>query len=588
MATAFVDRNEKPVSLPSGTNSTKSTSGGNVVSNQTVSGGTSSTTWKSTQNMTPEALQALQSLVTSLSDHPAINEAAAVAALSEKGLVMPTHVSSMPPPNTNGPFGTSIGTSSPVLTMTNEYGRPVYSEVDYKAALARYEAAKSSVITAGGIIKGGTAESRAAEEQKEKLIQTLLAEHTKNAAATGDANAINIIQNTAAFEAFQTNVQQALKDHAINTGIITDTNEINKIQNSIEFQAYQTNVKNAQEAFSTNKQIVTDANATNKNQNAVAFEAYVKNLAAATEDHTRNVSQNVKDRAVVQQNLEVTQAQQQQQIDLNNAGRAEYSKNAAFNDASTLTANYARKLAEQIMPTILRSGEASGTSGSAVQGLLAQDAVARTAEAAAANAATMAVNYGGVATQLAGVNANLIAAAPKLQEIAPVTGTQQINPVAPVNPALIQPVQQITPTTPLNQAIIQPMQQINQVQPVTAQLTNDNLMQTLSQLTTTNSTKVLDGLLAALGLSKGAVENTTQSQTGTNNQNTQTVQQTAQTENKAVVQTGTNAAPTQITPATQTRQLPALDTSSPFLKITKSATVDDNAGMWDNYTFGGS
>lgn len=93
-------------------------------------------------------------------------------------------------------------------------------------------------------------------------------------------------------------------------------------------------------------------------------------------------------------------------------GLGEYSKEAAFADASTLAGRFQRELLETLMPNITKAIESSGTSGGAVGGLLAQDAAARTAEAQAALGLQTSVQYGQLSNQIAQILAQLSTALP--------------------------------------------------------------------------------------------------------------------------------------------------------------------------------
>lgn len=96
-------------------------------------------------------------------------------------------------------------------------------------------------------------------------------------------------------------------------------------------------------------------------------------------------------------------AERQLEIERNRALQGEYSKAAAMVDAQNLTAYFQRKMMEEAMPSITRGAEGAGTSQSTVRALLAQKAATQTAENAAAAGTQLAVSYGGINTQLAGV-----------------------------------------------------------------------------------------------------------------------------------------------------------------------------------------
>lgn len=96
-------------------------------------------------------------------------------------------------------------------------------------------------------------------------------------------------------------------------------------------------------------------------------------------------------------------AERKKEIDANRTQRSAYSKEAAIADTNALTGRYTRQLMEQLLPQITRAAEASGTSGGAVQGLLAQDLAARVAEAQAAVGIDASVKYGAIANQASAI-----------------------------------------------------------------------------------------------------------------------------------------------------------------------------------------
>lgn len=87
--------------------------------------------------------------------------------------------------------------------------------------------------------------------------------------------------------------------------------------------------------------------------------------------------------------------------------QGDFTKEAAFDDAGNLSAKFMRQLLEQLMPTINKAAESSGTSGGAVKGLLTQDAAARVAEAQAALGLQTAVSYGQIANQASQILAGI-------------------------------------------------------------------------------------------------------------------------------------------------------------------------------------
>lgn len=209
-----------------------------AVTNQTQS--TAQNTFQS--NFTPSALAALEALIQQLSDRPVISQEEAVLMLEQRGIKAPTRL------YTGGQW-----------IYTDENGRPLQNYTEWEAANKRYQAQVQQTIQSGGIVAGGTEETRAA---------------------------------------------------------------------------------------AANRKI---------------------------------------------------------EIDRNRELQERYSKDAAFQDAALLTDRFSRILLEQAMPQIQRSAEAAGTSGDAVSGLLANDAVARVAEAQAALGLDTAAKYGAISTQLSGV-----------------------------------------------------------------------------------------------------------------------------------------------------------------------------------------
>lgn len=518
----LVDRNATTGMLPSGnTYATGATAG--VQNQQQTSGQVQATNQAtSSQNMTPQALAALQGLIQQLSDHPAINDAAATMALQQQGL--------MPPAQKVNTL-TGRADAGSIVTYTDEKGRPIYTPAQFAAAQQRYNAAKQSMIQAGGTVAGGTEESKKQAALKEQIIQNLAVEHATNVANTTAANVTNA----------ETQAQ-----------II---------------KAYGDNLAKAAATYDANKSVVENANKVNQAQNDAAFQVYLANTTQAAQDHARAIEQNAIDRAITEQNLKRSQAMQTQEIDKNTFQQGAYTKEAAFSDASKLAAGYARQLSETLMPTILRSQEASGASGSATTALLANDAAARVTEVAAKTGLDAATQYGQVWNQLAGVNASLTNNQPQLQVIAPVAPIQQIAPVAPLNPALVQNVQQVQAPT--------------QLTPV---LPNDQATAAMTNIAT-SSNQTLDALIASLGVAKGAVTSgatsTAQKTAGTQDTSTQKADNTV--ENKQVI--GVNPNQTQYIQLAPTAPK-AVDTGPSSMKITNTTNAAQSSDdFWANYTF---
>jgi hypothetical protein len=87
--------------------------------------------------------------------------------------------------------------------------------------------------------------------------------------------------------------------------------------------------------------------------------------------------------------------------------RSEYSKSAAFNDASGAMAQTLRQSLEKMLPSIHRAAEGSGTSANSMRALLLQDAATRSSEAASAIGLKAAVDYGNISTNLTNALATL-------------------------------------------------------------------------------------------------------------------------------------------------------------------------------------
>lgn len=91
------------------------------------------------------------------------------------------------------------------------------------------------------------------------------------------------------------------------------------------------------------------------------------------------------------------------EIQRNRETQGDYSKDAAFADAKSLTDYFTRVLSEQQMPGILRAAEGAGASQSTVRALLTNDAVARASEGAAKVGTEISAQYGNINVGLANV-----------------------------------------------------------------------------------------------------------------------------------------------------------------------------------------
>lgn len=90
--------------------------------------------------------------------------------------------------------------------------------------------------------------------------------------------------------------------------------------------------------------------------------------------------------------------QRLKEISTNQANRADYSKANAFADAQAAMASQLAKALEQAMPTLTAGIDAAGTSGSAMQALLTQQAAENAARNAAELGLNAAISYGQLQT----------------------------------------------------------------------------------------------------------------------------------------------------------------------------------------------
>lgn len=97
------------------------------------------------------------------------------------------------------------------------------------------------------------------------------------------------------------------------------------------------------------------------------------------------------------------QGERKAELDPVRQTRADYSKEAAFTDASGLINQAMQRAMEGSVAQILRASEGAGASQSSMRALLTQDAISRAAGEAAALGANQAVQYGGIANQASGV-----------------------------------------------------------------------------------------------------------------------------------------------------------------------------------------
>ena len=97
------------------------------------------------------------------------------------------------------------------------------------------------------------------------------------------------------------------------------------------------------------------------------------------------------------------QRERQAQIASTRGSLADYTKGAAFTDASAMIAQSLRKSMESAMPAISRAIQDSGGSSSSMQGLLAQRAATEASQAAGTLGAQLATSYGNITSSLQGI-----------------------------------------------------------------------------------------------------------------------------------------------------------------------------------------
>ena len=98
------------------------------------------------------------------------------------------------------------------------------------------------------------------------------------------------------------------------------------------------------------------------------------------------------------------------------ASQQDYSKNAAFDDAQGAMAAQLRQAMQQILPTLVRAAEGSGTSQNALPALLLQQQTAQAAEAAAALGLKASVDYGNVNANIGSILERLTTGADPAQQ----------------------------------------------------------------------------------------------------------------------------------------------------------------------------
>jgi hypothetical protein len=98
-----------------------------------------------------------------------------------------------------------------------------------------------------------------------------------------------------------------------------------------------------------------------------------------------------------------SQAQRDYEIGAVRQQRADYSKEAAFADASGAMNAKVADVLRQLMPGLTRAAEGAGASKGALQALAIQEATNRAAQDAAALGLQASVNYGGIAANMSGI-----------------------------------------------------------------------------------------------------------------------------------------------------------------------------------------
>jgi hypothetical protein len=135
------------------------------------------------------------------------------------------------------------------------------------------------------------------------------------------------------------------------------------------------------------------------NRSLAALEALIASLAGGGTSAQRG------DRAARTQAVQRTAASQE-----------DYSKNAAFADAQAAMQAQMRQALATLLPQLVRSAEASGTSQNALRALMTQQGAAQAAEGAAALGLKAAVDYGNVNSSLGSVLERLTTGADPAQQ----------------------------------------------------------------------------------------------------------------------------------------------------------------------------
>lgn len=134
-------------------------------------------------------------------------------------------------------------------------------------------------------------------------------------------------------------------------------------------------------------------------------------------------------------------AERMKQIGQTRSVSGDYSKGAAFSDASALMAQNLQKALEKNMPVINKAIQGAGTSAGSMQALLSQKLATESSQAASALGAEQAKSYGGIQAQLQSVLEALTRADPNnsnniLSALSTLKNTRQYSTsnTAPTNP----------------------------------------------------------------------------------------------------------------------------------------------------------
>jgi hypothetical protein len=101
--------------------------------------------------------------------------------------------------------------------------------------------------------------------------------------------------------------------------------------------------------------------------------------------------------------MRAQQGERNQEIASTRSQQADFSKEAAFDDAQGAMAQQSRMILEKLLPTLVRSAEGAGTSQNSMRALMTQQAANQAAESASALGLNAAASYGGIANNFASI-----------------------------------------------------------------------------------------------------------------------------------------------------------------------------------------